>query len=148
MKAYVGFTGTQHGMTSEQQVVLRGLLGTFVDAASEFHHGDCIGADAEAHEVARELGFFIVIHPPIITAKRAWKRAPVVNVPMNYLERNRVIVRSTQLLIAAPGELEEQLRSGTWSTVRFARKMLRPIYFAMPDGTSRTERTERLANAL
>lgn len=144
MYAKVGFTGTQHGMTTEQRTVLRAMLGTFVDAQSEFHHGDCIGADAEAHDIAIELNYYVVVHPPIIKGKRAWKIAPKVNLPLGYLERNRIIVRSTDVLLAAPRELEEQLRSGTWSTVRFARRLKRPIYFAMPDGSTRTERTDAL----
>jgi hypothetical protein len=54
-----------------------------------------------------------------------------------YLDRNKDIVRETASLIAAPAEPEEQLRSGTWSTVRFARKQGKPVFLILPDGTVR-----------
>jgi bifunctional non-homologous end joining protein LigD len=34
-----------------------------------------------------------------------------------------------------PAEPEEQLRSGTWSTVRFAKKQGKPVFVILPDGT-------------
>jgi bifunctional non-homologous end joining protein LigD len=34
-----------------------------------------------------------------------------------------------------PAEPEEQLRSGTWSTVRFAKKQGKPVFLILPDGT-------------
>jgi hypothetical protein len=52
-KVSFGFTGTRQGMTAEQKSVLRNLLG---GGAGEFHHGDCIGADSEGHDIADECG--------------------------------------------------------------------------------------------
>jgi hypothetical protein len=52
-----------------------------------------------------------------------------------YLERNKDIVRESASLIAAPLQAEEQQRSGTWSTVRFARKIGKPVFLILPDGT-------------
>jgi len=49
------------------------------------------------------------------------------------------IVRETELLIAAPAEFSEQHRSGTWSTVRYARRLGRPVQIIGPDGRIRTE---------
>jgi len=43
-----------------------------------------------------------------------------------------VIVRETSLLIAAPAMEIEALRSGTWSTVRYALRLGRPIQLLTP----------------
>lgn len=126
----IGFTGTQEGLTRKQEarfdVLLMGLTG-------EFHHGDCIGADSEAHDIAREQGFHIVIHPPVSWTKRARKSGDELRKPLPYLDRNRKIVDETEMLIAAPKGMEEK-RSGTWATVRYARKLKRPIIIVYPDG--------------
>lgn len=130
---HIGFTGTQTGMTSYQKDSLAFLLEELQkewnsrSAAQFFHHGDCIGADAEAHEIARQSGFHIIVHPPSNPQKRAWCATYERRQTLPYLERNRVIVDESILLIAAPKEDQEILRSGTWSTVRWARKCRRPV---------------------
>lgn len=55
--------------------------------------------------------------------------------PAPYLERNAAIVQSTLELIATPGETVEQVRSGTWATIRQARRRRRPTTIVWPDGT-------------
>ena len=124
MEEVVGFTGTQEGMSYEQTNALRqALIG-----ATELHHGDCIGADAQAHDIAREIGGIrIVIHPPTDPSRRAFKRGDIIREPKPYLERNHDIVDESASLIAAPKSDVEELRSGTWATVRYARKMEKPV---------------------
>lgn len=133
----IGFTGTRHGMTPAQEQALRGMLAARHGAT--LHHGDCIGADAQAHEVASLLGRSVTIHPPKEAAMRAWKASPDIRAPKAYLTRNKDIVRETEFLIAAPAETEEQMRSGTWSTVRFARRLGKPVFLILPDGTVRRD---------
>lgn len=124
----VGFTGTQIGMSQHQKeqfvVLLMDLQPT------EFHHGDCIGADDDAHAIVKE--FFpdvkIHIHPPSNTQKQAFNSGDIHNVPKPYLDRNKDIVSETHVLIGVPKEDEEQLRSGTWSTIRYAKKLKREVY--------------------
>ena len=41
---------------------------------------------------------------------------------MPYLERNKNIVNAVDFIIAAP-DGPEKVRSGTWSTVRYAKKV-------------------------
>ena len=130
---HIGFTGTRRGMTAAQEAVLRTILASF--GAAVLHHGDCIGADAQAHDVATSLGLEVVVHPPDIDTQRAWKTASMMREPKPYLVRNKDIVRQTEMLIAASAEAEEQHRSGTWSTVRYARRSGRAIYVIGPDGT-------------
>lgn len=129
----VGFTGTQLGMTVAQ----RYRFAEFIQGKQiELHHGDCVGADAGAHGIAYDLGCKIVIHPPANPTKRAMCRGADEERPSaGYLDRNRDIVRETERLIAAPATATEELRSGTWSTVRYARKLGRPIWIIWPDGS-------------
>lgn len=129
----IGFTGTQRGMTDKQKVALRGLLNQA--SGSEFHHGDCVGSDAEAHHIANGMGLEPVIHPPDDPIKRAFCKANRVRQTEPYLVRNRNIVDSAELLIATP-ELEvETMGSGTWATVRYAVKQKKPVTVIWPDGT-------------
>jgi hypothetical protein len=107
----------------------------FVRLASEIHHGDCVGADAQAHYIARELGLLLIGHPPINPRGRAFCVGfRYCNPEKPYLERNRDIVGDTHILVAAPETEHEVVRSGTWYTVRWARKLDRSIYVVMPDG--------------
>ncbi len=90
---------------------------------SEFHHGDCIGADKEAHEMVREFHpeCLIVGHPPSNQIKRAGTLCDIFRPALPYLDRNHAIVDAVSVLIAAPKDPSEQLRSGTWATIRYAR---------------------------
>jgi len=130
----VGFTGTQRGMTEKQKMEFARLILDLYPYPSEFHHGDCIGADAEAHKIIETLSFGnieIQVHPSTNEAKRAFCVAFVIYKPQDYLSRNHGIVDATDLLIACPKGNKEQIRSGTWATVRYARrkkKQLRIIY--------------------
>lgn len=128
-----GFTGTQQGMTLPQKISLRHFL---MGGAGEFHHGDCVGADAEAHAIALDCGYCPVLHPPTNYTKRAWCEVPLhlMRPERPYLDRNKDIVDETVALIATPAEADEQPRGGTWSTVRYARKKGRPIVLILPDG--------------
>jgi hypothetical protein len=116
----VGFTGTQLGMSAFQKDSLRATLKRL--GATELHHGDCVGADAEADVIGRELGCRIVIHPPTDPRKRAFcaRGEDVVWEPRSYMERNQDVVDETSSLVAAPHVDAEEIRSGTWSTVRKA----------------------------
>jgi hypothetical protein len=141
---HIGFTGTQQGMTPAQiEALTKGF--TLIDRLNQtviLHHGDCFGADAEAHDIALSCGLYVHIHPPINESKRAWKQVPAahvfdgrwVNPPLEYLARNKVIVDSAQILFATPHEDAEQLRSGTWSTVRYARRKGRQVILILPNG--------------
>lgn len=123
----IGFTGTRVGMSPKQKSALRYRLQLLT--ATEFHHGDCLGADADADEIARELGIPIVIHPPSNPRQRAYcgKPGDVIHGPRWYLDRNHDIVDEVDSMIAAPRTGEEEQRSGTWATIRYSRKVGRPL---------------------
>jgi hypothetical protein len=131
-----GFTGTQIGMTEAQKQCLHRLLRE--RQVTALHHGDCIGADAEAHAIALELGIEVVLHPPDIAAKRAFcKNARETRPEKPYLVRNHDIVDAAQLLFVLPNGFEEELRSGTWATYRYGCKQRREMIVILPDGEVR-----------
>lgn len=135
----VGFTGTSEGITEAQKESLIRVLETLDVKVG--HHGDCVGAD----EVFHELVFWhadVVTHPPDNDYKRAFLGATETRKELPYLVRNHNIVDETQVLVACPNG-PERLRSGTWATVRYARKKQRPIYIVWPGGHITTERTEK-----
>jgi hypothetical protein len=126
----VGFTGTQDGMTYNQHNAVRKWL---VDnKPEEAHHGDCIGSDAEFHDMCFELGIRIVIHPPINPSKRAFKRGAMEKPSKPYLERNDDIIDDTDMVLATPKGRTEELRSGTWATIRHAKKKGKNVVIMWP----------------
>ena len=129
----VGFTGTQRGMTILQKAGLRALLGGL--KATELHHGDCIGADAEADAIAHDLGLRVVIHPPENPAKRAFCKGDAARIEKPYLVRNHDIVDETEVLIAGPlnGEGDDP-RSGTWATIRYAQRRKKRVHMLPWEG--------------
>ena len=153
----VGFTGTQVGCTDAQIAALTRTLVELRDdpplflrvdplGADEFvlHHGSCVGADAEAHYVARVMGAAVEKHPPAITSKMArcgMLPGEVTHPAAGYLARNIAIVKATVVLVACPREeVGEERRSGTWHTIRRARALRRPVAIVRPSGRVEWER--------
>jgi hypothetical protein len=139
---HVGFTGTQSGMTPAQGSKLVDVLSSWrrtdrYDVVG--HHGDCIGADEDFHKILITLGAaHPIIHPPVIPDKRALcEPYSIMMNPLPYLERNRAIVRDSDVLLACPGGFQEELRSGTWATLRYALKHypMIPRWVIWPDGS-------------
>jgi hypothetical protein len=130
----LGFTGTRAGLTAAQAARLREL----VAGATEVHHGDCVGADEQFHRIAIAAGVRVVIHPPTDPKQRAFcKGADAVLPPQPYLKRNQAIVRSTDYLVGCPKEATEPRPGrgqGTWSTIRFARRLGRRTEVVWPTG--------------
>lgn len=140
----IGFTGTREGMTEAQKAVLFGMLLGFRDSI-QLHHGDCIGADEQAHQIAIEMNVRVVIHPSDDSSARAFCLGSYsMRFPKGYLDRDRDIVHDTELLIATPKENQEQRRGGTWFTIRYARSLAKPITIILPSGETRIERWKRM----
>lgn len=161
---HVAFSGSRKGGTPEQSFAFEHEL-TFLQmkyARLVFHHGDCEGWDEKAHRFASTRCYEIHIHPPINSSARAfcwagtraaarYPKPVTVNVPgygkvdlyiypeKDYLPRNHDIVDVSEILLACPNEKKERLRSGTWATVRYARKQGKPVVLIFPDGSVRKE---------
>ncbi len=136
----LGFTGTQKGMTPQQkeQVLLIVWSMGLADGSDtlEAHHGDCIGADAEFHDIViNSSTAWTVIHPPLKEDKRAWCEGDEIREPDEYLQRNRNIVAEADILIATPSNyLELKQGSGTWATWRYATAAGIPRVMIFPNG--------------
>jgi hypothetical protein len=132
-----GMTGTSTGMTDPQKLRAYKLFKYY--GITELHHGDCIGADEQCHRIAVRMKMKIVIHPPTDDKKRAHCKLghPIILKPKPYLVRNKDIVDSSYLMFAFPKEEKEQLRSGTWATIRYAKKQNKPLIIVFPDGTGK-----------
>jgi hypothetical protein len=137
---HIGFTGTREGMTENQKQELYKQLLTYLGHAIWFHHGCCVGADAEAHEIAFSLNVMkfpythvsFVGHPCDISRMTAKMVCESMHKPYRPLTRNRKIVEECDVLIAAPRTINEELRSGTWATIRYARKAGKPVIVLEP----------------
>lgn len=150
-KNAVAFTGPRTGLSKEQKILLEQILKGYFHGMSGpvklLMHGDCIGADAEVHDLfvkgKREYGRRVVMFPSNMKRQRAFcnhlrmEKGVEYNTkgPANALERNKKMVDKAMLVIACPSGTVEKLRSGTWSTIRYARKIRTPIVVIYPDGT-------------
>src|SRR5262245_59641213 len=100
-------------------------------------NGCCEGADRDIWEICRNWTIEFEFHPSN-PEQMAWARAhahkyEAINTIRLPLSRNRVMVRKgVRGLIATPSQNMEILRSGTWATIREARKIGRPIWIITP----------------
>lgn len=135
----IGFTGTRKGMTRQQELAFSSVVSGI--AVHEFHHGDCKGADEQAHNIILNMRPVVIIcvHPPDQNFLRAYCRHPkdslVSLLPEKpFLERNHDIVDVCNLLIACPVSDKEERRSGTWATMRYARQRQKLVLHIRTDG--------------
>jgi len=131
----IGFTGTRKGMTDTQKQTVHGLLNAWKGDYDNVttHHGDCLGADAEFHEIARNLGLFVYIHPPTDDKLQAHCVGDYTYTPKHYLTRNAHIVDDSHVLVAAPASMRD-ITGGTWWTIRNARLKGREVHVIDPEG--------------
>jgi len=140
----IGFTGTRQGMTPLQRAGVAALLQQVAGAGGFIaHHGDCVGADAEFHDLCREMPqSFIVVHPGPLDdlPNQAGRVGDERRAPLPHMRRNKNIVMASTVMIAAPFELTQQEHGGTWRTIDMARTAKRPLAIVSPEGATATER--------
>ena len=133
----IGFTGTSTALTLPQLERLTSLLEALKHRINEpvtGLHGDCVGADACFDAICEQLCIPRTCYPCTISGMRAGTSARQLLEPQAPLVRNRMIAAECSILIACPKESDEVVRSGTWSTVRYARRAKKPIVIVRPDG--------------
>lgn len=131
----MGITGTRNGATTAQSVVLISVL--FEMEPEEVHHGNCVGVDDLFVTLARDLvdDVIIVSHPPKDAKLESRFQSDIVLPRQDYLDRNKSIVDSVDYMVGVPSGSREALRSGTWATIRYAKKVGRPLMVVYPDGS-------------
>lgn len=129
-------SGSRVGITDEAISTLQEYINN--NEIVEAHHGDCIGADAEFHDIVVSYDIPVHIHPPDYGTYRAYKKGDTIYNRKPYLERNRSIVNSTDILLGFPNGNKNVIRSGTWSTIRYAKKNNKPVMIVYPDGSFET----------
>jgi hypothetical protein len=143
----VGFSGSKEGMSKAQMdCVYQWLLElAMVPGPKRFHHGDCVGADTEAHVIAKSLGYLITLHPPIDPKYRAHldSQCDLVMPQYSYHGRNHRIVIASQVLIATPKSMIE--KGGTWNSIRHAINMSKPRVIIDRQGEEHLVNMEHLA---
>lgn len=134
------FTGTRSGMKPEQKNSVKNWLKQL--RPHLVIHGDCIGADAEFHDIVRELFTAdeckIAAYPVLGTlCASKHEDADEVIVCKKHIERNRKMVdrgyQGSGVLIAVSPTTFELQRSGTWSTIRYARNMGMDMFISYPE---------------
>lgn len=138
----IGFTGNRNGFNQSQaerfERMLRDLKNVKDAYGSnyfvEFHHGCCKGSDLQAADMFRKWfpDSKIVQHPPVVKSWAVINENDVILPSKPFLDRNFEIATRCDFLVAVPKEREEQLRSGTWATVRYARKLNKPVEILYP----------------
>jgi|SRR5208282_4174438 len=135
----VGFTGTSRGASPSQLAELEEKLKALLaDGFDELHHGLCIGADEQCARIAKRLGFRVVAHPGLprdptnMMYRSDFAENDEVREPEPFIARDQGIVDEVERMLATPLTRAEQTRSGTWTTVRYARKVGRLVDLILP----------------
>jgi hypothetical protein len=124
----LGITGTREGMNEHQFELLQQYLTLHYCEGAEFHHGDCVGVDAEAATLAKDIGYRIISHPgPTVDNLRAFVECDESHEPASHFKRNRTIVETCDCLIVIPLQNSCQPRGGTWYTASYAKKTNKPF---------------------
>jgi hypothetical protein len=124
----IGFTGNRIGINLEQKDSIINILDKYTNLIVS--HGDCVGSDTDFHNLCIKYrnenpnkNIKIHIYPPTYPRYRAFNDGDLVMDEKPYLQRNSDIINNSNILIACPiDKNKEELRSGTWSTIRKARK--------------------------
>jgi hypothetical protein len=130
--AVLGVSATRNELSATQ----RAWLWEELIKGVSLHHGACVGGDETAHDIANLIGLGIFIHPPTDEKLMMTKEKFVGHYtyqPFPYLTRNRQIVHAAHRMLFLP-DGPYRLRSGTWSTARYACNLEKDGDICFPDG--------------
>lgn len=134
----IGFTATRHVRgESDEAVIDRVLLDLWSEGIRDIVTGGCYGGDAVIAAAAKARGFRVHTVLPAVMAQvdgrwkehcTTWEQTAMTAEP--YRTRNERIVALADRLVAFPERAEDDprsRRSGTWMTVRIARRAGKPV---------------------
>lgn len=142
----IAVTGTRKGMTQLQKYWFLTILPNCPD---ELMHGGAEGADEDADtlfgafeafgSLAAQTALYkkVSVYPCNEARFSYWLKKPeprIINQILPPLVRNELMVKRCSFLVATPASQFEQIRSGTWATIRYARKTKKPGAIVFPDG--------------
>ena len=133
----IGITASREGISAQALETFESILQEFPEL-EELHHGDCVGGDEQIHMMMQNIApeVQLIVHPPIKGDHRAnCEGAHVVLPKKDYMVRNHDIVMASEAVIGFPNGNNEIMRSGTWATLRIARRKNKKIIVVYPDGT-------------
>jgi hypothetical protein len=138
----IGFTGSRWGMGEVREPVVSYIVEKL--NPNKANHGMCAGADTEFHHIVRKVndGTWIKGFPPTEQGKfYVLSDCDELQEAKDYLDRDRDIVDESDVMIATPETEQEKQRSGTWYTIRYAKKVIKSgkgrckkLYIVKPDG--------------
>lgn len=135
----IGITGSRLGATPLQLQTLMGLLLPYYHTELvDLHHGACVGVDQQAALLGKALKFHVVAHPPEnkrYLSQYSLDVSRTIMPELPYLDRDRVIVDRSSLIVAIPHTSTEVPRSGTWYTYNYAKSQNKATKLILPDGT-------------
>lgn len=130
--AVTGPVKPRAGMSIARFAVARELGELPWDEITEFRTGAAYGIDSAAYWCALAVAPEHVKHTVMVPQGKWYNQDLVlyakqeghniVGVPGGYLKRDDALVEGADLLLAFPQSGDEVLRSGTWATIRRARK--------------------------
>jgi hypothetical protein len=134
---HLAFTGSKDTITPAQVKQLENELRNKRDRGYLWmHNGDCVVSDHAAAMLWKKLNGRVMLHPPIKNRYRAdFHQADIICEPADYLTRDRHMVDCSELIIGTPQTYEEQTRSGTWATLRYAKALRLERIIIFPDGS-------------
>jgi len=139
----IGITGTRQEPSPGQHRALWLLLDELLVPGIQLAHGSCKGFDELAHRFAMGLGYTVHVLPGSSPQWVAdceghfvYPRAP------NLVRDKRIVGMCTRLIAGPSGPEAAHPGSGTWATVRMARREGKPVTLIWPDGRVEQEASD------
>lgn len=126
----LGFTGTrtESDVSPNRKKEIIDFLVENKDKISYVVHGGAAGLDTFIHDVCNKLDIPKFVRPAYIKSRLPGIYGQAL--PKDPLERNKDIVNDCDMLLAVPrSPNKEEIKSGTWHTIRYAKSLNKKIHF-------------------